>query len=118
MDEILRLPITDAFAISGRGAVLTGVIESGATSVGDRVVVISPSKRFEAVVAGVEIDRKILSTAKRGDAVGVLIRSYDASVVRDCSVETGEKTPEGRPVLKITSIVVQHRPRKWWEIWK
>src|SRR3979409_742659 len=73
-DQPFLMPVEDVFSISGRGTVCTGRIERGIIKVGEDVetVVITPTPK--AVVAGVEMFRKLLDQGEAGDNVGCLLR--------------------------------------------
>lgn len=71
-----RLPVEDVFMITGRGAVVTGRVESGTASVGKQVSVV----RDGGVVAttrikSIEKFREQLDTATVGENVGLLLDS-------------------------------------------
>lgn len=67
-------PVEDVFGIKGRGIVVTGKIESGSITVGDSVTIIGEEKQINAVVSGVEMNRKIFDRAIVGDVCGLLLR--------------------------------------------
>ncbi len=74
----LRLPVDDVFMITGRGAVVTGRIESGVATVGQQVHVV----RGGAVVATTRINaieqfRVVKDTATVGENVGLLLDGLD-----------------------------------------
>ena len=75
-----RMAIEDVFSITGRGTVVTGTIEMGRVSVGDRVGLRrGDGSRVEVVVTGVEAFQKVMTSAGPGDHVGVLL----ADITRD-----------------------------------
>jgi elongation factor Tu len=77
------MQIMDVFTISGRGAVMTGQVSSGSISVGDTVCV--PLKNGETVarpVTGIEMFRKLLERAEKGQLVGLLV-DYDSKQIRE-----------------------------------
>ncbi len=69
-------PIEDVFSISGRGIVVTGKVESGQISVGDKVQWLDSTgtSKAELTILGVEMFRKILDTARKGDSIGLLVK--------------------------------------------
>lgn len=70
-----RITVQDVFSITGRGTVITGQIEAGSITVGDTVTLRRrDGSSREVVVAGLEMFRKMLDTAKQGDNVGLLLR--------------------------------------------
>lgn len=74
-DETFSMQIMDAFSITGRGTVLTGQVASGAVVVGDPVCV--PLQNGETAarkVDGIEMFRKVLDRAEKGQMVGILVQ--------------------------------------------
>ena len=64
------MTIQDVFVIRGRGAVATGLVESGELTVGDQVRINDrPAVRVDAI----ESFRKKVTTASTGDNVGILL---------------------------------------------
>jgi len=69
------MKIMDAFAITGRGTVLTGQVASGSLAVGDTVCVPLQDGEIAArSVAGIEMFRKLLDRAEKGQMVGILVQ--------------------------------------------
>jgi len=68
------MPIEDVFGIAGRGTVVTGRVETGEISVGDKVEIIGIKETTETTVTGVEMFRKNLDKAMAGDNAGILLR--------------------------------------------
>lgn len=80
--EPFRITVDDVFSITGRGTVITGRIESGSVSLGDIVrLKRADGSGRDVAVTGIEMFRKMLNTAKRGDSVGLLLRDVDKSGV-------------------------------------
>lgn len=74
-DDDFSMKIMDAFAITGRGTVLTGQVASGSLEVGDTVCV--PMQNGETAaqtVDGIEMFRKLLERAEKGQMVGILVQ--------------------------------------------
>lgn len=78
--------------ITGRGMVVTGLIQSGSIKMNDYVCL----KRTNGVVircqiTGIEMDRKLHEAAHQGDAVGLLLRGIRKKEVGigDVLVEDG-----------------------------
>jgi len=72
------LYIEDVFTISGRGVVVTGRVQEGEVSVGNKVDVIGFGADFTATVLGIEMFRKQIDIAVEGDNVGILISANTA----------------------------------------
>ena len=79
------MPIEDVFSISGRGTVVTGRIERGIITVGEKVEIVGFKPTSETTVTGVEMFRKLLDKGIAGDNVGCLLRGVDKE-----SVERGQ----------------------------
>jgi len=98
------MSIMDVFSISGQGTILTGQVVSGFLVVGDAVCI--PLKNGETAartVEGIEMFRKFLDRAEKGQVVGVLVQ-IDKKLVewvasgklkyRETIVEGLERAPE------------------------
>jgi len=73
-----RMPIADAFTITGVGVVLTGRVASGSISRGDWVCVpMQAGRQLGRQVNGLELFRKALETVEAGQDVGVLVADID-----------------------------------------
>lgn len=69
-----RITVQDVFAITGRGTVITGNIESGFVQVGDTVTLYRGNGTTQnVVVAGIEKFRKMLNVAQAGENVGIML---------------------------------------------
>ncbi|MGF1509665.1 MAG: elongation factor Tu [Myxococcota bacterium] len=73
-DKPFLMPIEDVFSISGRGTVVTGRIERGTVTVGEKVEIVGFRPTSETTVTGVEMFRKLLDKGIAGDNVGCLLR--------------------------------------------
>jgi len=70
-----RYTVQDVFTITGRGTVVTGMVEAGQVSVGDVVQLRRVNGEFRNVtIGGLEVFRKMLDTATAGMNVGILVR--------------------------------------------
>jgi elongation factor Tu len=74
LDKPFLLPIEDVFSISGRGTVVTGRIEQGQITVGEKVEIVGFRDTETTTVTGVEMFRKLLDSGQAGDNVGCLLR--------------------------------------------
>ena len=70
--EKFHMVIDDVFTITGRGTVVTGVIESGVVRTGDTV---SINGSVNSRVLGIEMFRKTLDFAQAGDACGLRLEN-------------------------------------------
>lgn len=68
-DGAFAMQAQDVFSITGRGIVVTGIVASGAVSVGDTVCV---GASAPVTVKGIEMFKKLLDRAAAGDRVGLL----------------------------------------------
>jgi translation elongation factor EF-Tu-like GTPase len=64
------LTITDVFAISHRGVVVTGRVAGAPVRINDRVLITGGGKVKEAVVSGLEVDKNTLDMAGVYDDAG------------------------------------------------
>ncbi len=72
----LRMPIQDAYEITGIGTVPVGKIETGVMKVGQKVIVLPgrTGKGIEGEVRSIEMHHESMTEAKAGDNVGINIR--------------------------------------------
>ena len=81
-----HMVVTDVFSISGRGAVVTGVIDKGECHVGEEITVDTNGVHLRTTITGIEMFRKTLKTAKAGDNVGILLKGLDKNKVARGSI--------------------------------
>jgi elongation factor Tu len=81
-DRPFLMPIEGIQSISGRGTVVTGLIERGTVSLGDEVEIVGLGETRKSVVTSIETYRKILDQGEAGDNVGCLLRGIDKAVVQ------------------------------------
>src|SRR6478736_4701704 len=74
VDQPFLMPIEGVFSISGRGTVVTGLVERGIVKVGEEVEIVGLRDTQKTTVTGVEMFRKLLDQGQAGDNVGVLLR--------------------------------------------
>ncbi|MFV8816681.1 hypothetical protein [Haliea sp. E17] len=73
-DSGFSMKVQDAFAITGRGTIMVGIVESGAISAGETVCVpLVDSAPQPFTVAAIERYRKIIERAEAGQNVGLLL---------------------------------------------
>src|SRR5262245_43631946 len=80
-DRPFLMPIEGVHTISGRGTVVTGVIERGLVKVGDEVEIVGLRDIRRSVVTGIETYRKLLDQGEAGDNVGCLLRGVERDAV-------------------------------------
>ncbi|MBX3013927.1 MAG: elongation factor Tu [Caldilineaceae bacterium] len=75
LDAPFLMPVEDVMSITGRGTVVTGVVESGVIKVGDAVEIVGlrPSA-LKTTITGVEMFKKQLQRGEAGDNAGLLLR--------------------------------------------
>ncbi|MFJ4009268.1 elongation factor Tu [Streptomyces sp. NPDC090026] len=79
-DAPFLLPVENVLTITGRGTVVTGAVERGTVSVGDRVQVLGADA--ETVVTGLETFGRPMDSAEAGDNVALLLRGLSRDAVR------------------------------------
>lgn len=85
------LPIEHAYAISGRGTVVTGRVERGICKKGDPLELVGYNKLVKTTANGIEMFHKILDQAEAGDQLGILLRGVKREDLRRgmCLVKPG-----------------------------
>ncbi|MCG6872849.1 MAG: elongation factor Tu [Gammaproteobacteria bacterium] len=79
------MPVSDVFAITGRGTVVTGRVQSGSIAVGDTVCI---SGGAPLAVDGIESFRKQLDRIRAGAHGGLLFRQLTKKDVKKGDVLT------------------------------
>ncbi|CBH10468.1 selenocysteine-tRNA-specific elongation factor,putative [Trypanosoma brucei gambiense DAL972] len=74
--EDFVMMVDHCFALKGQGTVFTGTILRGQVSVGDSVVI--PESHVVKKVKGLQVFRKPVQMARRGDRVGLSVVQFDA----------------------------------------
>jgi len=90
-DPTFRMTVQEIFSIRSRGTVVTGQIEYGTITVGDEILIQSQSSTKKTVVAGVEVNRKVVKKAHRGDKVGVLLKEISQENVQPGDILAGSE---------------------------
>lgn len=81
--ENFMFTVQDVFSITGRGTVVTGMVEAGTISVNDKVTIKRKDGTYrEAVVTGIEMFRKIVNVSSKGDNVGILLKGVERNDVK------------------------------------
>ena len=94
-DRPFLMPIEGVHTISGRGTVVTGLVERGIVKVGDEVEIVGLGDTRRTIVTSVETHRKVLDQGEAGDNVGCLLRGVDRDMVERGQVlaRPGSLTP-------------------------
>jgi elongation factor Tu len=74
VEKPFLMPIEDVFSISGRGTVVTGLVERGIIKVGEEIEIVGIKDTATTTCTGVEMFRKLLDEGRAGENVGVLLR--------------------------------------------
>ncbi len=82
LDEPFLLYIEDVMTISGRGTVVTGVVEQGRIEVGAPVEVVGLGETRTSVCTDIEMFHKTLDEAIAGDNASLLLRGIGRGEVR------------------------------------
>jgi elongation factor Tu len=82
LDRPFLLPIENVLTITGRGTVVTGVVEQGAVRLGDRVEVVGLGETLATVATGLETFGQTMDHAEAGDNTAVLLRGVRREQVR------------------------------------
>ena len=82
LDAPVLLPVESVLTISGRGTVVTGVLERGVLALGDTVEVVGSGPAVTSVVIGLETFGRTLERAEAGDNAAVLLRGVRRGDVR------------------------------------
>lgn len=71
--------IDHCFAVKGQGTVLTGTVSSGRVAVGDTIEL--PALKLQRKVKSMQMFRRPVNAAQRGDRVGICVTQLDASSI-------------------------------------
>ena len=83
---MFKMTVSDVFNITGRGTVVTGRVEMGQVSVGDRVDVAGTSY----VVNALEMFRKSVNVASEGDMIGIVLDAKRNMIERGMVITKGQ----------------------------
>jgi elongation factor Tu len=102
-DKPFLMPVEDSFYINGMGTVITGRIERGNVAVGQKIDLVGLGATQTATVGSIEMARKMLTEAKTGDNVGLILKGIDKTLVKrgQVAVKVGSVTPHQKFVAKI-----------------
>jgi elongation factor Tu len=82
LDAPVLLPVESVLTISGRGTVVTGVLERGTLTPGTEVQVVGYGPSFLSVVTGLETFGRTLERAEPGDNAAILLRGVRRGAAR------------------------------------
>jgi len=95
-DDEFSMKIMDVFSITGRGTVLTGQVAAGSLAVGDTVCVPLQDGEIAArSVDGIEMFRKLLERAEKGQMVGILVQVDNKRVEKGAMLHSDCDAVEG-----------------------
>lgn len=77
VDKPFLMPVEDVFSISGRGTVATGRVERGVIKINDKIQIVGLRETRESVATGLEMFNKVLTEARAGENVGILLRGIE-----------------------------------------
>jgi elongation factor Tu len=95
-DKPFLLSVEGVYSIEGLGTVVTGLVEQGRVSPGDKVEVLGGAEAVETVVTGVEAFHRPQAVAEAGENVGVRLRGVKADEVRRGCVLAAPKSVKPR----------------------
>ena len=107
-EEPLRLPIQDAYNITGVGLVPVGRVETGVMRPGDKVIVNPTGVIGE--VKSIEMHHQAIPEARPGDNVGFNLKGVDKKAVRRGSVVGHPDNPPTVAEEFVAQIVVLNHP--------
>jgi elongation factor Tu len=81
-DRPFMMPIEGVMTITGRGTVVTGLIERGLVRIGEEVEIVGLGETKKSVVTGIETFQRVLEQGEAGDNVGCLLRGIGREDVR------------------------------------
>jgi elongation factor Tu len=91
-DRPFMLAVEGVYSIEGLGTVVTGLIEQGRVSTGDKVEILGLGESVESVVTGVEAFHRPLPFAEAGRNVGIRLRGVKADQVQRGQVLAAPKS--------------------------
>ncbi|MDN3351005.1 elongation factor Tu [Actinomadura sp. DC4] len=82
LDLPFLMPIENVLTITGRGTVVTGVVEQGSIRLGERVEVVGLGETVASVATGLETFGQTMDHAEAGDDTALLLRGVRREQVR------------------------------------
>jgi elongation factor Tu len=80
-DKPFLMPIEDVVTITGRGTVVTGLVDRGTLKVNQEVEIVGIRNSFKTTVTSMEVFRKTLDSAQAGDNAALLLRGTKRDAV-------------------------------------
>ena len=108
VNKPLRLPVQDAYSISGFGTVPVGRVETGIMKVGDSIIIMPAGVKTE--VKSIEMHHQQMQQAQPGDNVGFNIKGVDKKDVRKGDVIGPSNDPPTVAAEFTAQIVVINHP--------
>ena len=108
VNKPLRLPVQDAYSISGFGTVPVGRVETGIMKVGDSIIIMPAGVKTE--VKSIEMHHQQLQKAEPGDNVGFNIKGVDKKDVKKGDVVGPSDNPPTVASEFTAQIVVINHP--------
>jgi len=108
LDKPLRIPIQDAFSVTGHGTVAVGVVVSGILKPGDSVVFMPSGLKSE--VKKIEMHKKELPDARPGDNIGFNVKSVDSKAIKHGEVAGLTSSPPTVAADFTAQVVVLNHP--------
>jgi translation elongation factor TU len=82
LDRPFLMPIENVLTITGRGTVVTGVVEQGTIRLGEHVEVVGLGETLSTVATGLETFGQTMDRAEAGDNAAMLLRGVRRDQVR------------------------------------
>jgi elongation factor Tu len=94
-DQPFLMPIEDVVTITGRGTVVTGLVDRGILKVNEEVEIVGLRDSSKTIVTSMEVFRKTLDQAQAGDNAALLLRGTKREAVErgQVVVKPGSITP-------------------------
>ena len=93
--------------------VITGLVQSGEVAVCDTVRIHSPKSYIDAIVRGIEVERNIITKAKKGEDVAMMFNNLNIIEISDGYYIKKDDLSPGAISLSITE-----SPKQWWQFWR
>ena len=91
-DPNFRMPIEDAFTITGRGTVAVGRVALGTVNVGDQIFLKRDDGAHKTAVLSIQAGATVVKSAAAGDLIGVVLRRLSLEDIRPGSLLSGSES--------------------------